>query len=127
MKTALFLLMIVPMSIFAQDQVNWTDIPKKNGKYSSYITRKGNTISVGDVITIGTPSTPDGFLWISQGGQQTANFLAGVDVEITKIRTYKGRFAGKAYLEFKGYGLLPVSIDYEIALKTGEIEDPFLE
>lgn len=99
-------------------------IPNSKKTYQSYICKNGEKISVGDTLTIGMPSTDHGFKFITQGGQRAADFLAGKQVDITKIRTYKGRFSGAAYLEFKGFGLAPVSINYENALRAGEIEPP---
>ena len=44
---------------------------------------------------------------------------------IEKLKTYGTRSSGfKIYAHFKGYGLLPVLIDYETALELGEIKNP---
>lgn len=97
-----------------------------SGTFNSYVTEDNHTINIGDTLTIGLPSIDRGFRWISQGGQYGANFLAGKKVVVDKLKTYGNKRQGyKMYVHFKGYGLLPVLIDYEIALKTKELEDPF--
>ncbi|WP_076456656.1 hypothetical protein [Zobellia uliginosa] len=51
--------------------------------------------------------------------------MAGKPIVIDKLKTYgnkKSRY--KMYAQFKGYGLLPVLIDYETALELGEIKNP---
>lgn len=111
--------------IISQKTVSFSEIPKKSSKFDTYITRSKDTISIGDTITLGLPSSDIGFRYVTQGGMKCADFLASADVEITRIRTFRNRFSGKVYLEFKGYGLLPLLIDYETALKIGEIENPF--
>lgn len=42
-----------------------------------------------------------------------------------KLKTYGTKKTGfKMYAHFKGYGLLPVLIDYDTALELGEIKKP---
>jgi hypothetical protein len=111
-------------TIHAQDSAVHDQLT--NGIFESYVTEAGNTIHTGDTLTIGIPSIDRGFRWISQGGQHGANFLAGKKVVVDKLKTYGNKRQGyKMYVHFKGYGLLPVLIDYEIALRTKELEDPF--
>lgn len=121
--TLLAVLLYIPM--LAQKIAMYGEIPNGKHTFDTYIAQDGTHINVGDEITIGMPSAPDGFRFITQGGQKTADFLADRTVTITKIRTYPDkRFAGQIYLQFKGYGMLPVDINYETALKAGEVVKP---
>lgn len=93
--------------------------------YAKYITKAGDTLSVGEHLIIGKPTADLGFTYISQGGQRVASHLSGKDVVITQLRSYGTKKSGyKLYACFKGYGLLPVLIDYDNALETGEVSNP---
>lgn len=119
-----FLLLFTISTMHAQDSANFNQLT--SGTFNSYVTEDNHTINIGDTLTIGLPSIDRGFRWISQGGQFGANFLAGKKVVVDKLKTYGNKRQGyKMYVHFKGYGLLPVLIDYEIALRTKELEDPF--
>jgi len=93
----------------------------KKGKYTSYITATGDTIKTGMQLRLGTASTNLGFVYISQGGERVAFRLSNQTVTVHGVRVYE-----KPYILFKGYGLLPVLIDYENAITTGELQDPFI-
>jgi hypothetical protein len=109
----------------SQKIARYGEIPNGKNTFDTYIAQNGTQINVGDEITIGLPSSDDGFRFITQGGQKSADFLADRTITISQIRTYKDkRFAGQIYLQFKGYGLIPVDINYETALKAGEIIQP---
>jgi len=44
---------------------------------------------------------------------------------VDKLKTYGTKKSGyKLYAHFKGYGLIPVLIDYDTALEVGEIKNP---
>lgn len=126
-KTLLFV-MFMTTSLFSQKVAEYGKIPSGKNFYDQYITKAGKTISVGDTIIIGMPSSDNGFNHITQLGQKGAVFLSDRAIEVQKIKTFKDkRFHQRAYICFKGYGLALVDIDYELALKTGEIEEPTLE
>lgn len=93
----------------------------KKGKYTTYITAKGDTINTGMQLRLGTPSTDLGFVYVSQGGERVAFRLANETVTVSGIRVYE-----KPYLQIRGYGLIPVLIDYENAITTGELINPFV-
>ena len=60
--------------------------------------------------------------YITQGGMQAIRSLENNEIEIFRFQTFKqAAFSGKVYVAFKGYGLIPVLIDYESALASGEI------
>lgn len=88
----------------------------------TYVTKEGDTLTVGQPITLGIPTGAEGFRFLTQGNQPVANWLAGTEVTIHKFKKVRG----KTYVLFKGYGLLPIYIDYEIARQTGEVEKPRL-
>ncbi|OAD92213.1 hypothetical protein A7A78_08970 [Aequorivita soesokkakensis] len=96
----------------------------KKSEYKIYLTRTGDTLKVGDTLTVGIPTSDLGFTYISQGGQRVSNTLSDKKVIVDKLKTYGNKSSGyKLYAHFKGYGLLPVLIDYDIALELGEIKN----
>ncbi len=102
MKKLLFLLFL-SSAAFAQNQ---------------YISTEGDTLEVGKTIILGLPTGNTGFRYITQGNEPVANWLAGEKVKIHKFKTVRS----KMYVLFKGYGLIPVYIDWEIARRAGEVE-----
>lgn len=79
---------------------------------------------IGDTLTIGLPSTDFGFMFITQGNQKTTPALANTKVVVDKLKTFGNKKRGfKMYAQFKGYGMLPVMIDIETALQTGELQN----
>ncbi|SRX74937.1 hypothetical protein [Aequorivita antarctica] len=93
-------------------------------EYKIYLTKIGDTLKVGDTLTIGIPTSDLGFTYISQGGQRVSNTLSDKKVLVDKLKTYGSKNSGyKLYAQFKGYGLLPVLIDYDTALELGEIKN----
>lgn len=96
-----------------------------NDTYSTYVTKSGDIITVGDTLVLGKPSGEFGFVYITQGGDRVVSSLAGKRVVISQIKSYGTKKAGyKLWVLFKGYGLLPVAIDYDNALDVGEIVNP---
>lgn len=92
------------------------------GNFSEYISKSGKTIHLGDTIQLGKPSGEFGFVFITQGNQRVSSSLAGKNAVITQLKSVGTQKSGfKMYAAFKGYGLIPVYIDYEMALETGEI------
>jgi len=80
---------------------------------------------VGDTLTIGIPTSDLGFIYIYQSGQPVLNTLSDKKVVVDKLKTYGTKKSGfKMYAHFKGYGLVPVLIDYDTALELGEIKNP---
>ena len=85
-----------------------------------YISNEGDTLKIGQQLTLGIPTGADGFRFITQGNEPVANWLSNTEIEIFKFKKVRG----KTYVLFKGYGLLPVYIDYETARQTGEVLQP---
>ena len=121
-----YLFLFLFFSVAAQSQVAQYGKVNKKSTFDAYITKAGNTIKAGDTIHIKLPSTDTGFMYISQGQQKVSAMLADTKVEVDKIKSYGNKKRGyKVYLHFKGYGMLPVLIDYETALIADEIYNPF--
>jgi hypothetical protein len=93
-----------------------------NLTYEKYIAKTGSSVSVGDTIKLGKPSGNDHFLYIQQCEQYVAPWLADRDVVVTQIKSYGNQKRGYTlFVQFKGYGLIPVFIQYDNALAAGEV------
>jgi hypothetical protein len=93
-------------------------------EYKIYLTKTTDTLKVGDTLIIGIPTSDLGFTYISQNGQRVSNVLADKKVIVDKLKVYGTKISGfKMYAQFKGYGLIPVLIDYDTALELGEIKN----
>ncbi|UKM64748.1 hypothetical protein GSB9_01305 [Flavobacteriaceae bacterium GSB9] len=120
----LILLLIFSISITYSQTAEYGKLTHKS-EYEIYLTKTGDTLKVGDTLTIGIPLSDLGFTYISQGGQRVSNTLSDKKVVVDKLKTYGTKKSGyKIYAQFKGYGLLPVLIDYDTALELGEIKNP---
>jgi hypothetical protein len=92
--------------------------------YQEYVSKNNDILKIGDTLIIGIPTSELGFTYISQGGQRVSNTLSGKVIIIDRLKTYGAEKNGfKMYAQFKGYGLLPVLIDYETAFEVGEIKN----
>ena len=123
MKKLLLVLLLVPLVSFGQ-AFKFGEVQKKNSKGNTYISKSGKTLKIGDKLTIGKPidDSKDTFSYITQAGVQVVRSLENNEIEVFRFQTFKqAAFSGKVYVAFKGYGLIPVLIDYESALESGEI------
>ena len=123
MKKLIFILLFTPFLCIGQT-LKFGEIQKKNSKGDIYISKSGKTLNIGDKLTIGKPidDSKDTFSYITQGGVPVVRSLEDNEIEIFRFQTFKqAAFSGKVYVAFKGYGLVPVLIDYESALASGEI------
>jgi hypothetical protein len=121
MKIAI-LLLLISFPIFAQKAIyNKT---KEKGEFIEYQTKSGDLVKIGDTITIGFPLGQE-FTFLTQGDLHVASFLSNSKVVVKKIKSVGNQTRGfKTYMLFGGYGA-SVYIDYESALETGEIKNPF--
>jgi len=125
MKHILLLITVIPILAAGQIQVNYANVPEKEGRYGSYLTKSGQVVSFNDSVTIGMPTGPNGFRHITTARLSADNVISGRTVAIKRIRTFKRkRLRSKVFLEVRPYGLARFLIDYEIALKSSEIEGP---
>jgi len=121
----ILLLLLISSPIFAQKAVY--DKIKESGDFTEYETKSKNVLKIGDTLTIGYPYSGNFFTFITQGGSQTSPMLTNKKVVISKIKSVGNKNTGfKIYPLFKGYGWIPIYIDYESALETGEIKNPFV-
>lgn len=119
----LTLILIMSFSINFAQTAEYGKLIKKSS-YKIYITKNNDSLKIGDTLTIGIPTSDLGFTYISQGGQRVSNMLSEKKVIINKLKTYGNKTNGfKLYAHFKGYGLIPVLIDYETAFELGEIKN----
>lgn len=118
----LFIISFVILANYSYGQVAKYGEVKENGFYNTYIAKDGSSVSVGDTIKLGQPSGNDHFLFIQQGQQYVAPWLADKDVVVTQIKSYGNKNRGYTlFVQFKGYGLVPVFIQYDNALEAGEV------
>ena len=120
-----FIYFFVLTTTFCFSQKTAFNTLNENESYIEYLTKNNDILKLGDTLIIGIPTTQEGFNYISQGGQKVSHTLAMKKVIVTKLKTYGSQKNGyKMYVHFKGYGLLPVLIDYETAFDLGEIINP---
>lgn len=120
MKNIILFLMLIFTSALSYSQiVEYNKYPDtKLHKYTSYVSKSGDIINIGDTLIIGIPSGIKTFNFIQQGMEFCAPHISGKQVVVTGIRSYKNNL----FIEFKGYGLVPVYIQYENAIDVKEIK-----
>lgn len=120
MNKILIALLFFCFNFYAQT-IKFSDV-KSKGNFKEYISKSGRSIKVNDTIQIGMPSAGNNFVFITQGNVGVVPSLAKTKAIITNIKSVGSDKIGyKVYLLFKGYGLIPVYIDYENAIETGEL------
>lgn len=96
--------------------------PPQEGRFKTYVTKNGDTISIGDKVQLGIPFGGTTFIFLSQDSQYVRSRLAGDIVTITKLESRtNNKTSYKMQAFFKGYGLVPVIIDVENALEVKEL------
>jgi hypothetical protein len=90
----------------------------ENGFYDQYITKGENSIKKGDSIIIKFPRVGNNYNFITQGTSGAGMILANKKIAVHKIKS----FNNTVFIQFKGYGLIPVFIEIENAIETKEIE-----
>lgn len=118
-KLLLFILSFVTFSATSQE-VDFKNL--KKGKFKTYITSNGLEISVGDTLTFGNATSDKGFQYLSQGGDPVHPTRSSAKAIISKIKVLKNGISLQPWVYVKGFGLIPVAIDIEQALKSKEIK-----
>lgn len=96
--------------------------PAEKGEFEIYISRSEIEFKVGDTLEIGLPANGDKYLFITQGNQPAGTVLTGALITIEKLKSFGSKKKGyKMYAMFKGYGMIPVAIDIESAIRVDEI------
>lgn len=115
----LFFTLFISFFCFSQT-AKYNQITSKNN-FDSYISSTGKTLKIGDTIKIGLPRT-NYFQFITQGNQPCGVQIANTKNIISAIKSIGDNKRGfKIFILFKGWGLIPVYIDYETALLANEI------
>lgn len=97
--------------------------PTTKGNFKEYITRSNDTIRIGDTITFGIPANGQQYIFITQGNAPCSAHISGDIATISKLKSIGNKQRGyKMYAQVKGYGLIPVSIEIENAIRMEEIE-----
>ncbi len=119
-KTLLFIILLISAICFSQ-KVEFNKITEE-GNFKEYLSKNKKVIQVGDTLNIKFPRSGNAFTFITQGNAPCGTILSNTKNIITKIKSVGTDKRGyKIFLAFKGYGLLPVFVEYESALETGEI------
>lgn len=125
MKKIIFLLLIT--TICKAQTAIYNKITSE-ADFTSYQTKSSEIIKTGDTLQIGYPRAGNQFTFISQANTAAGTVIANARVVVSKIKTIGNKTRGyKIFVLFKGYGLYPVYIEYESALETGEIKNPFIQ
>lgn len=123
-KLLLIITLLISATSFAQT-AKYNNLRKNNESFKDYLSKNGDIIKVGDSLTLGKAMDPDGFRFISQGGGRMHPTHGGKQIAISKIKSYGKEKSGfTIWIEFKGFGWIPVDVDYENALEAGEIINP---
>lgn len=95
----------------------------KKGNYTEYFSKNKDLIKIGDSLQIGEASNFDKFVFITQGQSPMHADHQNKKVKINSIEVFGRKNSGYAvYFSFKGFGLLPVYVNYESAIESGEIK-----
>lgn len=116
----ILLLLLISYSSFAQKAIY--DKITSQDNFLEYVSKSGKIIKVNDTIQIAYPRAANSYTFILQGNQPCSTILTNTKNVITGIKTIGNKQRGyKTWILFKGYGILPIYVDYEAALETGEI------
>lgn len=126
-QTLLFAFFFICANLHAQPRANNEraeyNIQNKKGRYMEYLSSTGDLIKVGDSLEIGVAANFDKFVYITQDVYPMHADHTGKKVKIRSIEVIGNKNSGlSVYFTFKGFGLIPVYVNYEAALKAGEIK-----
>lgn len=125
MKKSIITILVLLITFISYSQVAQYGKLAGNDSFSTYITKSGDTIRIGETLKIGKPSGEFGFVFITQGNERVVSALAGKDAVISNLKSFGSKKNGyKMFALFKGYGLVPVAIDFENAVDAGEVINP---
>ena len=96
----------------------------KKADFKVYIAKNEDTLKIGDTLTIGAPTSNTGFVYITQGGLKVPNESSKKKVIIERLKTRGNEKKGyQMYAQYKGFGFVPVLIEYDMAFEVGEIKN----
>jgi len=139
MRKGVFLLLLLPVLCFAQEEIN--SLPEKTanydevvtktvkGKIASYISKNGEKFTVGDTITIGVAFRNEEFNFIRQYAvietYPLENSASGSLVVIKNIKAYlKTTWVYTTHANGYTYGCVISSL--EAALENGEVKSKIM-
>ena len=121
MKTLLFVFLLFGALIGnTQDTVRFNDGSRIGLYFDTYITESGDTIDVGNTVRFGYPTNGHKYVFVMQGSDYCGTVLTNCFTTIESIRTGGYNEHPIVFAFIKGWGLIPISIDIEAAIHTGE-------
>ena len=117
----------IPMTSFSQITATYEEVisKKKKGQLTTYITKKGESFSIGETITLGTAMTNEVFDLIFQDGGITyeplTNKASHSEVVIRKIKATSKLVVVKTSKP-SGHNLGLIITNFESAVLNGEIK-----
>jgi hypothetical protein len=111
----IFFLLVFNIAFSQEAKFN---VINKQGSFSSYLSSDNRQIKIGDTLQIKYPSNGNEFVYITQGNMRASTILVNRKIVVSNIKSINE----KIYILFKGFGLLPLYIDFEAALETKEIK-----
>lgn len=115
-RLPLILLLLISTIAFPQ---------KSKTKFKEVITSEGDTLRIGQSIQLGMPTGTSAFRYISQGSLPVSRSLTKMKVQIHKLQMVHSENAeSELIVSFKGYGMLPLRIEWEAAREHGEVDRP---
>ncbi|WP_271856116.1 hypothetical protein [Patiriisocius marinus] len=123
MTKAILFLLLFPTLTFAQIG-EYNNLHQNRKTYSVYVSKSGDTIKKGDSYIFGLPTNGNQYVWITQGNAPCFSHISGDTFQIKDFLAWSRNknSSKKMYARCKGYGLVKIDIDFENALKSGEIE-----
>jgi hypothetical protein len=134
MKKLLFILLMLPVMAFSQEEsivepilATYDDVITKKikGDITSYTTQSGETFSVGDTITLGPPFSPNQYSFMNQNAVIQAYPLrpdaAGSKIRIKSMNAIAKKLQVMC-THASGYTYQTFIINFELAYQNGEIK-----
>ena len=122
-KSLILSMMLLNTAIYSQI-AEYGKIPRPNSfkdDYTAYITKSHDTLRIGDTLIFGK-ATGITYMHITQDGRGVSPSFAGRKVVVHNLHAFKQKlWQGLIFVNVKGFGMVPVYINYEIAFETGEI------
>ena len=95
----------------------------KAGRFTEYVSKSGEVITVGDSLQIGNPSNFERYVHLTQNDAYLRADQMNKKIQLKDINVSGDDKKGyDVYFVFKGLGATPVFVKYEDALQTNEIK-----
>ncbi len=132
-KVVLVLVAVLAFNLSNAQRITYEELSsatkKPKGKFTEYVTSRGDVLKIGDKVTLGNPSNNNNFFVYIFSVIPMANpTLAGIRAQGWESEILKFRIAGSKRRGFSVYivGKSPTGVDrynydYEMALSVGEV------